>query len=79
MFEDQSIEGDVAADTALMQRAHHLRQFAHVKTDFGPGRKMLEPEIAGIRTGFDRRAKLGPVARRAHDFGFIRHPSRVAR
>ena len=52
-----------------MQRSHHFRQFAQVKTDLSAGGEVFESEIAGIRAGFDGRVELRPMSGRTHYFG----------
>ena len=71
MFEDQSIECQVAAHAAGMQRLHHFRQFVEVKADFRARRKMLQAEIHRVRARFDGGVELWPVSGRAHDFRFL--------
>jgi hypothetical protein len=53
-----------------MQRAHQLGQFGHREADLGTRREVRQAEIHRIGTSFDRGAKLRPVTRRTHDFGF---------
>ena len=70
VIEDQRVEGDVAAHAAPMQRAHGFRQLFQRKAHLGARREMFEPEIDGVRAGFDGRAQLRPIARGTHDFRF---------
>src|SRR5262249_34693065 len=69
VFEDKSIESDVAAHTAAMQRPHYVGQFGQRKTDFGASGKVLQPEIDSVGAGFDGSVQLRPISGGAHDFG----------
>ena len=72
MIEDQGVEGNVALDPALMQGAHHVRQFGQREADLGAGGEVLQAKIDRVRAGFDRGLQLRPIAGWAHNFRFSR-------
>ena len=72
VFEDEGVEGEVAADTTAVQGLHHAGQFVKIKAYLGAGTEVFEAEIAGVRAGLDGGVQLRPVASRTHHFGLFR-------
>lgn len=81
VFEDEGVEGEVAADAALVQGAHDGGEFGKIEANFGAGGEVLEAEVAGVGASFDGGPQLGPMPGGAHDLWFMRraHPFRVTR
>ena len=69
VFENERVKSDVAADSALVKRAHHLGKFVEGEADFGAGGKVHEAKVDGVGAGFDGGSQLGPMSRGGHDFG----------
>ena len=62
MFEQQGVEGDVAADAACVQGAHGLGEFFDAEARFGARGEMFQAEVNAVGAGFDGRVQLRPVA-----------------
>ena len=69
VFEDQGVEGDVAADAAGVEGAHGFGEFFEIEADFGAGGEMFQAEINAVGAGFDGGVELRPVAGGALYFG----------
>jgi hypothetical protein len=80
VVEDQGVEGDEAADAALVQRRHRLGEFLEGEADLGAGAEVVEAEVDRVGAGLDRSPQLRPVAGGAHQFGgagAARHRRRI--
>ena len=76
MFEEERVEGDVAADAAGVQGAQGFGELFEIEAGFGAGGEVFETEVDAVGAGFDGGVELGPVAGGAFYFwltsGYLR-------
>ncbi len=73
VFEEERVEGYVAADAAGVQGTQGFGEFVEVETGFGAGGEVFQAEVDAVGAGFDGGVELGPVAGGALYFWLARY------